>query len=73
LAGRRYFEPERVLDSALQYGFLVFEEFRGRIQRPEGATYADMVTFVADQKLSASLKAMIGEMCRKPNCTHAVG
>ena len=72
LAGRRYSDPEAVLDACLQYGLLVFEEFRGRIQRPDGPAYGDMVTFITDQKMSPAVRSMIGELCRRPGCGHAL-
>jgi hypothetical protein len=49
---------------------LVYEEFRGRIQRPEGQGYADVVTYVTEQKMSPTLRSMITELCRRPGCTH---
>ena len=72
LAGRRYFNPEQVLDGCLQYGLLVFEEFRGRIQRPSDANYADVVTFISDQKMSPSIRSMVTELCRRPGCNHTL-
>ena len=72
VAGRRYFDPDVVLDAAIQYGLLVFEEFRGRIQRPEGSGYADVVTYITDQKMSPALRSMIGELCRRPGCNHGL-
>jgi hypothetical protein len=71
LAGRRYSDPEAVLDACLQYGLLVFEEFRGRIQRPDGPAYGDMVTFITDQKMSPAVRSMIGELCHRRGCDHA--
>jgi hypothetical protein len=72
LAGRRYFNPEPVLDACLQYGLLVFEEFRGRIQRPSDSNYADVVTFITDQKMSPSIRSMVSELCRRPGCNHGL-
>ncbi len=70
LAGRRYFEPETILNACLQYGLLVYEEFRGRIQRPEGQGYADLVTYITEQKMSPTLRSMVAELCRRPGCMH---
>ncbi len=72
LAGRRYFSPDAVLDASLQYGLLVFEEFRGRIQRPSDSNYADVVTFITDQKMSPSIRSLVSELCRRPGCNHGL-
>ena len=60
---------EDCLKKAIDFGY--FEEMAHEgIRRATGPQYAEMVSFVKNQVISASLKSLLDSLCRIPGCKH---
>ena len=70
LSGKRLFDPGEVLEAAIRYGYLLEEERFGRIKRPDGDAYSEMVAYVKDLRPSAGLKQLLADICKVERCPH---
>lgn len=72
LAGKRHIgDPSVVVNAAVHGGFISPGSGRARYERTHSELYADMVAYVRDQRMAPSITALLAEICREPNCTHA--
>jgi uncharacterized protein YjbI with pentapeptide repeats len=69
LAGKRYYAPDQVLNAAIRARYLL-EGDRGRIERPEGELYSELVNYTRDLTVSPGLRALLSEVCSLPGCPH---
>ncbi len=69
LAGKRYYAPDQVLNAAIRARYLL-EGDRGRIERPEGELYSELVNYTRDLTVSPGLRALLSEVCDIPGCPH---
>jgi hypothetical protein len=60
---------EDCVDAAIQLGYLEERSF-GRVGRPRGQKYGEIVTFVKNGQLSPGLRSLLDALCRIPGCRH---
>jgi hypothetical protein len=73
LAGRRIggaASPEACLEEAVRCGYMTGPDFRDRFRRSEGDSYAEMVEFVRDGRISSGIGRLIAGLCRRRGCLH---
>jgi Pentapeptide repeats (9 copies) len=73
VAGKRFTDPEVVLEAALQNGYLLVEERssgRRRIGRPAGGKYSEMMEYVKGFALSPGLRSLLSQLCLVTDCAH---
>jgi hypothetical protein len=71
-SGKRFHpRPEEVLDAAIRHGYFQVEErFRGRIHRPDGQLYNELVGFATKLRLTPGIKAALDDVCDTESCSH---
>ncbi|HGE71638.1 TPA: hypothetical protein ENX78_12425 [Candidatus Poribacteria bacterium] len=62
--------PEKFLQAAIDFGFLLEEEKGKQIKRSQGEKYGEMVSFIKNQTTSSSISSLLDSLCRIPNCRH---
>lgn len=70
MRGKRIHNPDEILEAATSRGYLVNEDFRDRVRRPEGNAYSEMVGFVSDLTLSGGLNELLDDVCGIQGCEH---
>jgi hypothetical protein len=70
VAGKRFYDPDAVSRAALRYGYLVRDEGRERLKRPDGDAYGEMVNFVTSLGLSPGLRTVLDDVCDVASCDH---
>jgi hypothetical protein len=63
-------EYSRVVDAALEFGYLERQEVSGGIGRARGEKYGEMVGFMKSLKLSPGLVGLLDSLCPTPACRH---
>ncbi|HEY8694849.1 MAG TPA: pentapeptide repeat-containing protein [Chloroflexota bacterium] len=71
LAGKRFADPEGILEAAVQYGYLRREEhFRHRVSRPQGHQYSELVKYATELSPDPGIRALLDEVCPTRGCLH---
>jgi hypothetical protein len=70
LSGKRFYDTGDTLEAALKYGYLLEEERFGRIKRPDGDYYSEVINYVKDLRLSPGIKSLLDDICKAEGCTH---
>lgn len=72
-AGRRYTgaaKLDQCVREAVRSGYLNGPDRLGRYERTEGDAYAEVVSFVKDQRISGGLGNVIANLCPRDACLH---
>lgn len=71
LGGKRFYDAEATLQSAIRYDYLVEEQrYRDRIKRCEGDLYNEIINYVVSLKISPGLRLLLNDVCSIENCQH---
>lgn len=68
--GTRFADPALTSDAAVQYGYLVPDQARERVERPTGEAYSEMIAFAKDLTLSPGLRSLLDDTCNREGCPH---
>ena len=63
-------DSRECVDGILRSGYLEEEARFGRIRRPQGPKYGEIVNFVRGTEVSAGLTTLLRSLCLKPGCRH---
>jgi hypothetical protein len=62
--------PEDCVEAARRFGYLQAGDRPGRLRRPAGEQYGDMVQFVSSLRLSEGLRRLLNSLCDRADCEH---
>ncbi len=70
VSGKRHADPAKTVDAAIRYGYLIPDEGRDRILRPDGREYSDMIGFATSLNLPPGVRALLDDLCSVKDCQH---
>ena len=69
--GRKYIQkPREALEAAVGAGYLTYQKWGDRYNRPETSKYAEMVEFFKNLEPSPEIRYLLDEICGNANCAH---
>lgn len=69
VAGRRLLDPKQTLAAAIRHGYFTTDHL-GRIHRPEGDRYAELIRYVTRLDLSSGIRQVLADTCEERDCIH---
>lgn len=74
LAGKRYYNPKKVLEAAVKYGYMISDRTKPKAQhavrRPEGERYSELVEYVKGLTLTSDIRSLLSDTCKRRHCEH---
>ena len=63
-------DRDNILREAIRAGYLIEGAIRDRVSRAQDDSYSEIIEFRTDLKMSAGIRALLGDTCQEADCLH---